>query len=67
MIPAYPHGELQELFPDTFFVTGTVPLPGPLPVRFSRNMTVLRTGSSLTLVNSIRLDDAGLRRESVMQ
>jgi hypothetical protein len=41
--PALPHGELRELLPDVFFVTGTVALPGPLPVRFSRNMTVVRS------------------------
>ena len=36
-------------------------MPGPLPVRFSRNMTILREGERLVLVNSIRLDDAGLK------
>src|SRR5262249_50191386 len=30
------------------------------PVRFSRNMTVVRQGERLILVNSVRLDDAGL-------
>jgi hypothetical protein len=41
-----------------FFVTGTVKMPGP--VRFSRNMTVVRRGDRLILVNTLRLDDAGL-------
>ncbi|MFO0650006.1 MAG: hypothetical protein U0326_27545 [Polyangiales bacterium] len=59
--PAQPHGALREVFPDVFFVTGTVGLPGPLPVRFSRNMTVIREGERLTLVNSVRLTDDGLR------
>lgn len=54
------HGTLQEIFPDIFFVTGTIAMPGPLPVTFSRNMTVVRQGTSLTLVNSLRLDEAGL-------
>jgi hypothetical protein len=57
---AQPHGELREIVPDVYFVTGTVKLPGPLPVRFSRNMTVLREGGRLILVNAVRLDDAGL-------
>jgi hypothetical protein len=35
-------------------------LPGPLPVRFSRNMTVVQRGDRVILVNSVRLDDAGL-------
>jgi hypothetical protein len=29
---------------------------------FSRNMTVVRDGEALTLVNTVRLDEAGLRR-----
>lgn len=58
--PAYPHGELRELFPDVFFVTGSAAMPGPLPMRFSRNMTVVRQGPSLTVINSMRLDETGL-------
>lgn len=56
------HGELEELFDDVFFVMGSVRMPGPLPMLFSRNMVVLRDGESLTLVHSLRLDDAGLRK-----
>jgi hypothetical protein len=59
--PALPHGELAELFPDVFFVTGSMSMPGPLPVRFSRNMSIIREGGRLVLVNSVRLDDDGLR------
>lgn len=58
--PAYPHGELQELFPDVFFVTGSARMPGPLPIRFSRNMAIVRDGESLTVINSMRLSDEGL-------
>ena len=58
--PALPHGELREVLPNTFLVTGTVRLPGAMPVRFSRNMTVVRDGERLVLVNSVRLDEAGL-------
>ncbi len=58
--PALPHGELREVLPDTFLVTGTVKLPGSMPLRFSRNMTVVREGERLVLVNSVRLDEAGL-------
>ena len=57
--PVQPHGQLQELFDDIFFVTGRVTMR-PLPVGFSRNMTVVRDGESLTLIGSIRLDDDGL-------
>jgi hypothetical protein len=61
--PALPHGELREVFPDVFFVSGamqTVLMGGDW--QFSRNMTVVRDGDALTLINSIRLDDAGLAR-----
>jgi hypothetical protein len=59
--PAQKHGELSEVFPGIFFVQGTVKMPGP-PARFSRNMTVIRHEGELTLVNSIRLDEAGLAK-----
>ena len=58
--PARPHGALSEVLPEVFFVTGTIAMPGPLPVRFSRAMTVFREGARLVLVNSVRLDEAGL-------
>jgi hypothetical protein len=58
---ALPHGDLTEVLPGIHFVTGTLGLPGPLPMRFSRNMTVVREpGDRLVLVNSVRLDDRGL-------
>jgi len=57
---AMPHGELRELFPDIFFVTGTAKIAGK-PLSFSRNMTVVREDGSLTLINSVRLDEAGLK------
>ncbi len=57
---ALPHGKLREVLPGIHFVTGSVPMPGPLPVRFSRNMTIVKEGERLVLVNSVRLDDAGL-------
>jgi hypothetical protein len=58
---AQPHGELREVLPGIYFVTGSLKLPGRLPVRFSRNMTVVReSGGRLVLVNAVRLGDAGL-------
>ena len=56
--PALPHGELVEVLPGFYFVTGTIKMPGPM--RFSRNMTVVKRGERLVVVNSVRLDDAGL-------
>lgn len=61
MPPALPHGTLREVFPNVFLVTGTVVMKAPLTLTFSRNMTVVREGERLVLINSVRLDDAGLR------
>jgi hypothetical protein len=59
--PALPHGDIREVLAGVYFVTGTVAMPGPLPMRFSRNMTILREGGDrLVLVNSVRLGDEGL-------
>ena len=58
--PALPHGEIKEILPDVFFVTGTIGFRAPLTMRFSRNMTVIREGARLVLVNSVRLNEAGL-------
>ncbi|MEC7546992.1 MAG: hypothetical protein VXZ05_00080 [Pseudomonadota bacterium] len=56
--PAFPHQDIQELFPDVFWVHGSVRVgPG---MRLNRNMLILREGRELTLVNPIRLSDAGL-------
>lgn len=58
---ALPHGELEEVFPGVFFVTGTMKtqLMGA-HWHFSRNMTVVKDGDALTLVNTVRLGDEGL-------
>ena len=57
---ALPHGSIHEVLPNIYFVTGTVALPGRLPVRFSRNMTIVREGERLVLINTVRLNEAGL-------
>ena len=53
-----PHGSLQPIFDDAWFVTGSVVFK-PL-VRLARNMVVLRHDGELTLINAVRLDAAGL-------
>ena len=60
MPPAYPHGAIEELFDDVFFITGSVVMAGPVPLRCSRNMTIVRQGKSLVLINSMRLSEDGL-------
>ena len=54
------HGKIRELFRDVFFVTGTMTIAGK-PMSFSRNMTIVRDNGSLTLINSVRLDEHGLK------
>ena len=52
---------VRQVFPDIFFVTGAMKtVLRNAPFQFSRNMTVVRDGNALTLINSIRLDNAGL-------
>jgi hypothetical protein len=60
---ALPHGQLQEVFPNVFFVTGSMrgEFFGSM-WQFSRNMVVLREDGSLTVVNSVRLNEDGLRQ-----
>ncbi len=59
---ALPHGEISEPFPNIFFVTGSASVALRIPIRFSRNMTIIRQGEELTLVNSVRLNEAGLKK-----
>lgn len=58
---AMPHGDIEEVFPDVFFVTGSMKtvLMGA-HWHFSRNMTVVLHGTELTLINTVRLSDEGL-------
>ncbi|KXJ57884.1 MAG: hypothetical protein ACJAZ4_001808 [Neptuniibacter pectenicola] len=59
--PALAHGAIEEVFPDLFFVSGAMEtVLQEVDWTFSRNMTVVRDGERLILVNSIRLDDEGL-------
>ncbi len=58
-----PHGTISEVFPDIFFVSGQVrPDFNGQSFQFSRNMVVLRHQGELTLVNSLRLNEAGLEQ-----
>lgn len=60
--PAMPHGDLEEIFPGVYFVTGTMKAEffGSM-WQFSRNMTVVKEGDDLTILNSVRLNDDGLK------
>jgi hypothetical protein len=56
-----PHGNINEVLNDVFFVTGTMKNEffGSM-WQFSRNMTVVRENGNLTIFNSVRLSDEGL-------
>lgn len=58
--PVLPHGVFEEIFSEVFFLSGQIRIEIDLAPEFSRNMVVIREGERLTLVNSIRLDEAGL-------
>ncbi len=64
---ALPHGELREVMPGIHFVTGTMKMGGPL--RFSRNMTVVREGDRLMLRSAttwgLRVRDGASLRDAL--
>ena len=63
---AQKHGQITQFKPNIYWVKGSVALKaphpkfGPLTLRFSRNMCIIKQGESLTLVNSVRLNDSML-------
>jgi hypothetical protein len=60
--PAWPHGELQVAFPDVFFIFGTNKTRhAGVEIQTSRTMVVVREGDGLTLLNTVRLTEPGLR------
>lgn len=60
--PAWPHGALEAAFPDVFVVLGTNRTShAGVDLQFSRTMTVVREAGALTLLNTVRLDEEGLR------
>ncbi|EAR61793.1 hypothetical protein [Neptuniibacter caesariensis] len=60
---ALAHGDIKEVFKDVFMVTGTMrnEFFGSI-WQFSRNMVIVREEGRLTLINSVRLNDAGLAK-----
>ncbi|WP_232537842.1 hypothetical protein [Cystobacter fuscus] len=60
--PAWPHGALEAVFPEVFVVVGTNKTShAGVDLQTSRTMTVVREAGALTLLNTVRLDDDGLR------
>jgi len=62
LAPLLPHGELQSLFDNIWFVQGQVKMPMKIPAKISRSMTIYKNpiNGQLSLINSMRLSDQGL-------
>ena len=55
------HGPIKNVFPNVFMVTGTnITNHDGIELQHSRNMIIYKEGDKLTLINSVRLSDAGL-------
>jgi hypothetical protein len=52
------HGPIEQLFPDLFWVRGSL-VAEARGITIARNMIILRTAGELTLINAVRLDQAG--------
>jgi hypothetical protein len=55
--PALRHGPITEVFPNVFMVTGSFRF-NPVTL-VTRNMTIVRQGTELAIINSVRLTPAG--------
>jgi len=62
LAPLLPHGNLQPLFDNIWFVQGQVKMPMKMPAKISRSMTIYKSpeNGEITLINSMRLSDEGL-------
>lgn len=58
--PAYPHLPIEPIGADLFMARGSIKMRSVL--QLSRNMAIIRAGDELSLINPIRLNDAGLRQ-----
>ena len=54
------HDDITEVFSGVFSVTGQMPVGPGGAIKISRNMTVVRDGGALTLLNTVRLSEEGL-------
>ncbi len=60
--PAFAHGSIQEVLPDIFFVTGASIFEHEGKViQKSNNMVIVRDDKELTLINTLRLNEDGLK------
>jgi len=48
-----PHDPIEKLFPDIYMVQGSIKMG---PIRFNRNMVIVKNNGQLTLINPVRLN-----------
>ncbi len=59
--PASPYRDIDEVFPNVFFVRAGMKMPMRMPIKISRSMTLVRKNGELTIFNSVRVPEAGLK------
>lgn len=60
--PAWPHRKILEVFQDIFFVMGTnMTTHEGVELQHSRNMIIVRHNEELSLINTVRLTEDGLK------
>lgn len=58
--PAEPHGAIEEIFEDVFWLQGSVTIESVSPdLRINRNMVVIREGEALSVIGPVRLSEEG--------
>ena len=56
--PVYPHDPIARIGDDLFWVHGSIKFNALMTI--SRNMAIVKSGAELTLINPVRLNEAGL-------
>jgi len=61
-----PHGNIQKIFENVWFVQGQVKMPTFLPMKITKSMAIIRNADSneLTIINAMPLSDTGLKELS---
>jgi hypothetical protein len=60
--PVWPHGGITEVFPNIFYVMGTnITQHNNIEFQHSRNMIIIREQNKLALINTVRLNEEGLK------
>ncbi len=60
-LPASPHGKLEAPLEGVWFVRGGIKMPMRVPMKIGRSMTIVRGDDGLTIFNSMRLSEEGLK------